>query len=68
MKRVLVTGVLGLLALIPAGCIAISAKEVSSGMRFEAVATPDGEIYVVDKTKLTARPVRTLVEVEVGEP
>jgi len=68
MKRILVAGVLGLLALIPAGCIAISAKEVSNGMRFEAVATPDGEIYVVDKTKLTARPVRTLIDAEQYEP
>ena len=67
MKRVLVAGALGLLALIPAGCIAVS-KEVSSGMRFEAVATSDGRIYVVDKTKLTARPVRTLIDAEYDEP
>jgi hypothetical protein len=68
MKRVLVAGVLGLLALIPAGCIAVSAKEVTSGMRYEAVTTPDGKIYVVDKTKLTARPVRTLADAKCDEP
>ena len=64
MRRALAAGVLGLLVLIPGGCIAVSAKEVSSGMRFEAVATPDGGTYVVDKAKLTARPVRTLVVIE----
>ena len=68
MRRALAAGVLGLLVLISGGCIAVSAKEVSSGMRFEAVATADGGIYVVDKAKLTARPVRTLVDVEPSEP
>ncbi len=68
MRRVIAAGVLGLLVLLPAGCIAVSAKEVSSGMRFEAVATADGGIYVVDKRKLTARPVRMLFEVEDDEP
>ena len=68
MRRVLAAGILGLLVLVPAGCVAVSAKEVTSGMRFEAVATPDGRIYVVDKTKLTARPVRTLVDAELDQP
>jgi len=68
MRRVLAAGVLGLLLLVPAGCVAVSAKEITSGMRFEAVATPDGRIYVVDKTKLTARPVRTLGGAEFDEP
>jgi hypothetical protein len=68
MKRILAAGILGLLTLTPTGCIAVSAREVSSGMRLEAVATPDGTIYVVDKTRLTARPVRTLVDAEDDRP
>lgn len=68
MRRVLVAGILGLLVSISGGCIAVSKEEVSSTMRLEAVATPDGRIYVVDKLKLTARPVRTLVEAEPGQP
>ena len=67
MKRVIIVGVLGLLALIPTGCIAVSAKEVSSGMRYEAVTTPDGKIYVIDTKKRTARPVRIVVDADCDE-
>lgn len=58
MKRIVVAGILGLMLLAPSGCIAVSAKEVHSGMRYEAVAVGGDKIYVVDKEKLTARRVR----------
>jgi len=67
MKRVIGTGVLGLFLLVHAGCIAVSAKEVHNGMRYEAVAAPDGAIYVVDKTKRTAREVTILADPPLGE-
>jgi hypothetical protein len=60
-------GVLGLLLVIQAGCIAISAKEVHNGMRYDAVATADGRLYIVDKEKRTAREVRILVGSEHAE-
>ena len=60
MKRVVVIGVLGLFVLLQAGCIAVSAKEIHDGMRYEAVSAADGNIYVVDKVDRTAREVRIL--------
>lgn len=68
MKRIVVAGVLGLILLAHSGCIAVSAKEIHSGMRYEAVAAGAGKIYVVDKEKMTARPVRIVVEAESDEP
>lgn len=68
MRRKVGAGVLGLLLTIQAGCIAISAKEVHSGMRYDAVATADGRLYVVDKEERTAREVRILTRSEDVEP
>jgi len=58
MRRVVAGGLLCLSLLGLPGCIAISAREVQSGMRYEAVAIGPGEIYVVDKECLTARRVK----------
>ena len=58
MRRMIVVGLLCLLPLSLTGCIAVSAKEVNAGMRYEAVSTRDGGIYVVDKECLTARRVK----------
>jgi hypothetical protein len=55
MKRVAALAMLALFVLFQAGCIAVSAKEIHDGMRYEAVSTADGSIYVVDKVDLTAR-------------
>ena len=68
MKRIVIAGVLGLILLAHSGCIAISAKEYRGVMRYEAVAVGAGKIYIVDKEKMTARPVRIVVEEEFDEP
>ncbi len=68
MKRVAVMGVLGLFLLLQTGCIAVSAKEIHQGMRYEAVSTMDGSIYVVDKADRTARKVRILERGESADP
>ena len=68
MRRVAGAGVLGLLLLAQSGCIAVSAKEIHSGMRYEAVAAADGRMYVVDKTKRTAREVRIITCEEGQDP
>lgn len=68
MKRVVAAGLLGLFLLIETGCIAVSAKEVHAGMRYEAVAAADGRLYVVDKTELTAREVTVLPGSELAVP
>ena len=68
MKRIVGAGVLGLFLLVQGGCIAVSAKEVNAGMRYEAVAARDGRIYVVDKEELTAREVRILAGSVLDEP
>jgi len=60
--------VLGLFLLVQAGCIAVSAKEINRGMRYEAVATADGKVYVVDKLDLTAREVTLLADAGFAEP
>jgi len=67
MRRLIAAGGLGLFLLIQSGCIAISAREVHSGMRCEAVPL-EGRIYVVDKTKLTAREVKIYVEEDCAAP
>lgn len=38
------------------GCIAVSAKDISTGYRLDAVATADGTIYIVDLEKGVAAP------------
>jgi hypothetical protein len=68
MKRVAVMGALGLLLLLQTGCIAVSAKEIHQGMRYEAVAAADGKIYVVDKVNRTAREVTLLSNMESSDP
>jgi hypothetical protein len=68
MRRVVRGVVLGLLLVIQSGCIAVSAKEIHSGMRYEAVAGRDGKLYVVDKEDLTAREVTIVVGSEDAEP
>jgi hypothetical protein len=67
MKRLIGASALGLFLLIQSGCIAVSAREVHTGMRCEAVAV-DGRIYVVDKVKRTAREVEVLAEEACTEP
>ena len=67
MKRIIGAGVLGLLLLAQTGCIAVSAKEISSATRYEAVAAEDGRIYVVDKKCRTAREVEILSDQQVGD-
>ena len=68
MIRKIGAGVLGLLLAIQAGCIAISAKEVNTAMRYDAVAAANGRLYVVDKEDRTAREVRILAGSELSEP
>jgi len=55
--RVVVGALLvSVLGLACGGCMAVSNKEIHTGMRYDAVAV-DGKIYLVDKTRLTAREV-----------
>lgn len=68
MKRIVCTGLLASLLLIQTGCIAVSAKEINRGMRYEAVAAADGKVYVVDKKDRTARAVRILTDAELADP
>ena len=68
MRRIMVGGVLGLLLLVQTGCIAVSAKEISSATRYEAVAGAGGRLYVVDKVDLTAREVRILASEQFTDP
>ena len=68
MRRIICATVFGLILLAQGGCVAVSAKEVNSQMRYEAVAANDGRIYVVDKKKLTARLVRVVNSCDVTEP
>lgn len=68
MRRVISIFALSLLWLAQTGCIAVSAKEIHSGMRYDAVTTTDGRIYVVDKTELTAREVAILPPVADDDP
>lgn len=65
MKRTFVAGLFGLLLVVQSGCIAVSAKEMNTGVRYEAVAV-NGRIYVVDKQTKTARPVAIVAEEQIS--
>lgn len=59
MKRLATIAALGLFLLLQSGCIAVSAKEMTPGGRYDAVAL-DGRIYLVDKKNRTAHPVNVV--------
>ncbi|MBU0640706.1 MAG: hypothetical protein KKB50_17725 [Planctomycetes bacterium] len=62
MKHILILAVAVLLAFHLCGCIAVSSREINQATRYEAAVTPDGTIYVVDKYKRVASPVREFRE------
>ena len=64
MKRTLTLTVAALIVLPSTGCIAVSDKSTNRSARYSAVATPDGNIYLVDNQTRTAEPVRILSEGE----
>lgn len=67
MKRMIALVGLGVLLSSQAGCIAVSAKEMSASARYDAV-TLDGRIYVVDKQSRTARVVGVVSDEETATP
>lgn len=64
MARAVLIGVLVCILTLTSGCIAVSAREIHHGLRYEAVVTPDGTIYVVDTENLSARRVRSIIEAD----
>lgn len=46
--------------LAAAGCVAVSAKDINTGIRYQAVAGANDKVFVVDTEKCVAWPVQML--------